>query len=243
MSNSAFRFQRSAACRDGENRLRRPFLPASRSRCTRAASPASPGPRSRSCAPDVPCKFYDERIGDERKRKQLRSRETPPGKFRHLPSRLLGVATMLAAEAVSYSFTSVAGLMPRTHRHWRSSRGGNDSGCSPQITDELHRIFGEPDGDGACYSTQMAVASSPSMRAGLFEGSRHRRFLPSEMFVSPSQPRHPHYSKLFQKLGAMAPAQFEERRKLADLSFLIQGITFTVYSDGQNTVSAVAVRL
>ncbi len=33
----------------------------------------------------------------------------------------------------------------------------------------------------------------------------------------------------------MAPAQFEERRKLADLSFLIQGITFTVYSDGRGT--------
>ncbi len=50
----------------------------------------------------------------------------------------------------------------------------------------------------------------------------------------PGEPR-PHYAKLFQKLGAMAPAQFEERRKLADLSFLIQGITFTVYSDGQGT--------
>jgi uncharacterized circularly permuted ATP-grasp superfamily protein len=33
----------------------------------------------------------------------------------------------------------------------------------------------------------------------------------------------------------MAPEQFEERRKLADLSFLIQGITFTVYSDGRGT--------
>jgi len=33
----------------------------------------------------------------------------------------------------------------------------------------------------------------------------------------------------------MAPAQFEERRKLADLSFLLQGITFTVYSDGRGT--------
>ena len=33
----------------------------------------------------------------------------------------------------------------------------------------------------------------------------------------------------------MAPSQFEERRKLADLSFLIQGITFTVYSDGRGT--------
>ena len=33
----------------------------------------------------------------------------------------------------------------------------------------------------------------------------------------------------------MATNQFEERRKLADLSFLIQGITFTVYSDGRGT--------
>ena len=33
----------------------------------------------------------------------------------------------------------------------------------------------------------------------------------------------------------MAPAQFGERRKLADLSFLLQGITFTVYNDGRGT--------
>ena len=33
----------------------------------------------------------------------------------------------------------------------------------------------------------------------------------------------------------MAPTQFEERRKLADLSFLLQGITFTDYNDGQGT--------
>ena len=45
----------------------------------------------------------------------------------------------------------------------------------------------------------------------------------------------PHYSKLFEKLAQMAPGQFEERRKLADLSFLLQGITFTVYNDGQGT--------
>src|SRR5229473_5219918 len=55
-----------------------------------------------------------------------------------------------------------------------------------------------------------------------------------EMFSAPDVPR-PHYAKIFEKLGAMIPAQFEERRKLADLSFLIQGITFTVYSDGRGT--------
>src|SRR6266511_1297484 len=55
-----------------------------------------------------------------------------------------------------------------------------------------------------------------------------------EMFVSPGVPR-PHYAKLFRTLAAMAPEQFSERRKLADVSFLMQGITFTVYSDGAGT--------
>jgi len=68
---------------------------------------------------------------------------------------------------------------------------------------------------------------------GLFEGYDTGGFY-DEMFSAPGQPR-PHYAKLFQKLSTMAPGQFEERRKLADLSFLIQGITFTVYSDGRGT--------
>ena len=40
---------------------------------------------------------------------------------------------------------------------------------------------------------------------------------------------------LFIPLAAMSIGQFEERRQLADLSFLLQGITFTVYSDGRGT--------
>ncbi|HUO32545.1 MAG TPA: circularly permuted type 2 ATP-grasp protein [Bryobacteraceae bacterium] len=55
-----------------------------------------------------------------------------------------------------------------------------------------------------------------------------------EMFAAPGQPR-PHYATMFQELSGMAPAQFEELRKLADFSFLLQGITFTVYSDGRGT--------
>src|SRR3984893_18838301 len=55
-----------------------------------------------------------------------------------------------------------------------------------------------------------------------------------EMFSAPDVPR-PHYAKIFEKLGAMMPAQFEERRQHADLSFLLQGITFTVYSYGRGT--------
>ncbi|MBZ5695109.1 MAG: circularly permuted type 2 ATP-grasp protein [Acidobacteriia bacterium] len=71
------------------------------------------------------------------------------------------------------------------------------------------------------------------VKSGLFEGYDTGSFY-DEMFSAPGQPR-PHYAKLFQKLAAMAPGQFEERRRLADLSFLIQGITFTVYSDGRGT--------
>jgi uncharacterized circularly permuted ATP-grasp superfamily protein len=55
-----------------------------------------------------------------------------------------------------------------------------------------------------------------------------------EMFSAPDVPR-PHYAKIFEKLGGMMPGQFEERRQHADLSFLLQGITFTVYSDGRGT--------
>src|SRR5277367_6408120 len=79
----------------------------------------------------------------------------------------------------------------------------------------------------------MGAAPAHMVNPGLFEGYDTGDFY-DEMFSSPSHPR-PHYAKLFQRLAHMAPAQFEERRKLADLSFLIQGITFTVYSDGRGT--------
>src|SRR5271156_5854081 len=84
-----------------------------------------------------------------------------------------------------------------------------------------------------CYSRFMAVAPPEEVRRGLFEGYDTGGFY-DEMFSAPGRPR-PHSAKLLDKLGAMAPEQFEELRKLADLSFLIQGITFTVYSDGQGT--------
>jgi len=68
---------------------------------------------------------------------------------------------------------------------------------------------------------------------GLFSGYSTGTFY-AEMFSGTGRPRS-HYARLFDKLGTMAPGQFEERRKLADLSFLLQGITFTVYSDGRGT--------
>jgi uncharacterized circularly permuted ATP-grasp superfamily protein len=55
-----------------------------------------------------------------------------------------------------------------------------------------------------------------------------------EMFFSRGSARS-HYTRLFDRFSSMAPSQFSERRKLADRSFLLQGITFTVYSDGRGT--------
>ena len=54
------------------------------------------------------------------------------------------------------------------------------------------------------------------------------------MLRAPGEPR-PHYRKVMEGLGKLSPAEFEDRRQLADLSFLLQGITFTVYSDGRGT--------
>jgi uncharacterized circularly permuted ATP-grasp superfamily protein len=79
----------------------------------------------------------------------------------------------------------------------------------------------------------MTAVSAHMVNRGLFEGYDTGGFY-DEMFSEPGVPR-PQYAKVYQKIAAMAPAQFEERRKLADLSFLIQGITFTVYSDGRGT--------
>jgi uncharacterized circularly permuted ATP-grasp superfamily protein len=49
-----------------------------------------------------------------------------------------------------------------------------------------------------------------------------------EMFVSPGEPR-PHYNVLHKELGEMTAEDLSEHRKVADASFLYQGITFTVY--------------
>ena len=79
----------------------------------------------------------------------------------------------------------------------------------------------------------MATAPLQALHRGLFEGYETGAFF-DEMFVAPGEPR-PHYAKLFEMLASMPPAQFEDRRNLADIAFLLQGITFTVYSDGTGT--------
>jgi uncharacterized circularly permuted ATP-grasp superfamily protein len=51
-----------------------------------------------------------------------------------------------------------------------------------------------------------------------------------EMFESPKKPRR-HYRKLFNRIVELQSGQFIEKKRMADASFLAQGITFTVYSD------------
>src|SRR5271154_832136 len=79
----------------------------------------------------------------------------------------------------------------------------------------------------------MASVPSKMPLQGLFGDYQAGSFY-DEMFTSEHEPR-PHYAKIFEKLATMLPSQFEERRQHADLSFLLQGITFTVYSDGRGT--------
>jgi uncharacterized circularly permuted ATP-grasp superfamily protein len=55
-----------------------------------------------------------------------------------------------------------------------------------------------------------------------------------EMFAEAVTPR-PHYARIFEEFARISPLQFEQHRQLANFAFLLQGITFTVYSDGQGT--------
>jgi len=51
-----------------------------------------------------------------------------------------------------------------------------------------------------------------------------------EMFVETDKPR-PHYMPVYDRLRNLGHEAFERRRRMADISFRNQGITFTVYSD------------
>src|SRR5271154_6658125 len=51
-----------------------------------------------------------------------------------------------------------------------------------------------------------------------------------EMFEAPGKPR-PHYAGVAERLAALDGAAFDKRRRMADLTFRNQGITFTVYKD------------
>jgi len=62
----------------------------------------------------------------------------------------------------------------------------------------------------------------------LFDGYTTGGFF-DEMFEEPGQPR-PHYRRLFERLSELSRDDYDQRIGAADISFLYQGITFTVYS-------------
>jgi uncharacterized circularly permuted ATP-grasp superfamily protein len=55
-----------------------------------------------------------------------------------------------------------------------------------------------------------------------------------EMFAAPDEPR-PHYRRIFQRLHELSAEQLQARQQAADISFLNQGITFTVYGREEGT--------
>ncbi len=67
----------------------------------------------------------------------------------------------------------------------------------------------------------------------LFSGYEPGSFY-DELIAPNGQPR-PCAVAMYDNLANMPLDVFDERRKLADLSYLVQGITFTVYSDGRGT--------
>ena len=59
-----------------------------------------------------------------------------------------------------------------------------------------------------------------------------------EMFLQAGKPR-PHYQRLHDRLAEMSAEAFNERRGYADVSFLHQGITFTVYGQSEEGIERI----
>ncbi|HZS07264.1 MAG TPA: circularly permuted type 2 ATP-grasp protein [Blastocatellia bacterium] len=59
-----------------------------------------------------------------------------------------------------------------------------------------------------------------------------------EMFAQPGEPR-PHYRHLHDRLAELTVEAFNERRRAADISFLYQGITFTVYNQQEEGIERI----
>ena len=72
---------------------------------------------------------------------------------------------------------------------------------------------------------------APPEKRGLFAQYSEGAFY-DEMFDAHGVPR-AHYRGVFDQLSSMSSGEYEARRRRADLTFLQQGITFTVYGDGE----------
>ena len=85
-----------------------------------------------------------------------------------------------------------------------------------------------------CHGIAMSSATSTRSSDQLLFTDYEPGPFYDELIAPGGEPR-PWAAAMVEKLAAMPLEVFEERRKLADLSYLVQGITFTVYSDGRGT--------
>jgi uncharacterized circularly permuted ATP-grasp superfamily protein len=79
--------------------------------------------------------------------------------------------------------------------------------------------------------------SASSARSVLSESYEVGDFF-DEMFLQAGKPR-PHYQRLHDRLAEMSAEAFNERRGYADVSFLYQGITFTVYGQSEEGIERI----
>jgi len=68
----------------------------------------------------------------------------------------------------------------------------------------------------------------------MFERQYDREGFFDELFDANGKVR-PHYQRLVERYAALSPADFRQRQQAVELSFLRQGITFTVYGDEKGT--------
>ena len=83
--------------------------------------------------------------------------------------------------------------------------------------------------------------SAPDARSTAASGGDREQFAAytfgqayDEMFEAPGRAR-PHYEALFARLLSVDPQEMRRRQSTADLAFLHQGITFTVYGQEEGT--------
>jgi len=77
-------------------------------------------------------------------------------------------------------------------------------------------------------------STNPPADPRLFDAYRPHPAAYDELFADKAT-AHPHCRATVERLGAMAASEFQLRRTNADLAFINQGITFSVYSDRRGT--------
>jgi uncharacterized circularly permuted ATP-grasp superfamily protein len=78
--------------------------------------------------------------------------------------------------------------------------------------------------------SQSQSLSASEAERHLFKGFQMHPSAWDELFAAPGSP-HPHCVKLEERLGRLSASEFQQLRTNADLVFMNQGITFSVYSD------------